>query len=98
MKTLPYDSTFCKARGCLLSETCLRARIPETDQPITIFTDEPFKFVDNKFDCPMYWGETQISIFEQLNDIVNGKDNERGSSENGIQGTTETEQRDTEIS
>ena len=94
MKTLPYDSTFCKARGCLLSETCLRARIPETEQPIAIFTDEPFKFVDNKFDCPMYWGETQISIFEQLNDIVNGQAGADKQADGREGGTGEETKRD----
>lgn len=82
-----HDYTFCHARGCLLSETCMRAQKPDSEDA-WFFSDEPFKIVDGKFDCAMYVGVNQINIFEQLKDIVNGEsDGNKGNDAEGFGGT-----------
>jgi hypothetical protein len=86
---LSKDHIFCYGRGCLLSEKCMRTKIPKEE--VHIFTDEPFRVIDNKFTCEMFYGELQESIMNQLNEIINGKDNTGGTEENGTQRTEETE-------
>lgn len=66
------DIQYCRGAGCLLRDTCKRAKDEKIDGEVW-FADEPFRIVDGKFHCDLYWGKTQISIFEQLNDVVNGK-------------------------
>jgi hypothetical protein len=39
------------------------------------FFEAPGKTEDDKFTCDMYWGENNELIWNQLKDIVNGKDN-----------------------
>jgi hypothetical protein len=39
------------------------------------FFEAPGKIEDDKFTCDMYWGENSQSIWNQLKDITNGKDN-----------------------
>jgi hypothetical protein len=66
------DITMCKGNGCLLAETCKRyTSTPSQYQ--SWFTDEPFRIIDGKFHCDLYWGVNQTSIFEQLKEITNGQ-------------------------
>ena len=65
--------TYCHARGCTLFQTCKRAEPPAPDDTVEYFSDEPFRVVGNKLECDMYFGTNQISIFEQLEEIANGR-------------------------
>jgi hypothetical protein len=83
------DFTYCHHRGCLLSETCIRAKKPESEDA-WFFSDEPFKYIDGKFDCAMYVGVNQINIFEQAKDNMDGSEaNNSGSSKGADNGGIE---------
>lgn len=67
------DITKCKGTDCLIKEKCIRYTAKETPHLQSWFVNMPFKIKDNKFTCDVYWGENAENIFNQLNDIVNGK-------------------------
>lgn len=80
------DIQYCAGRGCLLRDTCKRAKDERTDDEVW-FADEPFRIIEGKFHCDLYWGANQTSIFEQLNEITNGKagaDKQTDGGESGI--------------
>jgi len=61
------DITMCKGTNCPFKESCYRFMAnPEEYQ--SYFVEPPIK--DGK--CTMYWGENAESIWNQLNNIVNG--------------------------
>lgn len=84
------DITMCKADGCILALKCKRYTAKESEMQ-SYFTDAPYRIVNGETKCEMFWGETQDSIMNQLNEIVNGKDNERRTGETGTQRIKETE-------
>jgi len=64
------DITLCKGNGCLLRDKCKRATSKPSEMQ-SWFTDEPFRIVDGKFTCEMFWGEPQTEILNQLKEITN---------------------------
>ena len=68
------DITLCHAKGCPMKDTCKRAQEGDSDY----FVEPPYRVVDGKAHCDMYWGKNQTSIMEFLTDITNGKHNKQG--------------------
>lgn len=84
------DFTHCRGEGCLLAFRCRRF----TDKPSEnqyYFTDAPFKVIENTLHCDMFYGETQDSIIEQLNEITDGKANEGRNKETEFRGVEKDE-------
>lgn len=67
------DITMCKGTDCIIKEKCYRYTAKENKHLQSWFVDVPFEIKDNKFTCNVYWGENAQNIFNQLNDITNGK-------------------------
>ena len=63
------DITMCKDNDCNLKETCYRYTAKPSEYQY-YFVDSP-KGEDGK--CDYYWGLSQVSIFEQLEEIVKPK-------------------------
>ena len=74
------DITMCKADGCLLALKCKRYTAKASERQ-SWFTEAPYRVVNGKTKCDMFWSETSESILNQLNDIMNG--NERTDKGNG---------------
>ena len=75
------DITMCKADGCLLSLKCKRY-ISQPSEIQSWFTEAPYRVVNGKTECDMFWGETNESILNQLNEIMNGNERiDKGNSE-----------------
>jgi uncharacterized protein YodC (DUF2158 family) len=68
------DFIYCKGIDCLITDKCKRyvESPPEGDW---YFSDAPFKIIDGKFSCDMYWGYNQENILNQLNDICSNTNN-----------------------
>lgn len=64
------DITKCEGTNCPVKESCYRYTAKANVLGQSYFTDLPVK--DGK--CEMYWGENSKIIWNQLNDIVNGKE------------------------
>lgn len=69
------DITLCPGTDCPIKESCYRFTAPASEYRQSYFFQPPGKTEDGKFTCEMYWGEKSQSIFNQLKDITNGKDN-----------------------
>lgn len=70
------DITKCRGTDCPVKEKCFRFTSEPSEFKQSYFADVPGKLEGNEFTCNMYWGENAQSIWNQLNDIVNGKENE----------------------
>lgn len=75
--------TKCKGICCLVKDKCKRYTTGDSEHQ-SWFSDEPYRIVNGKFTCSMFWGEDAESIFNQLNDIVNGESN--GNKSNDTEG------------
>ena len=65
----------CPGTDCPVKEKCYRFTAPKCEYRQSYFFKAPGKTEDDKFTCDMYWGENNELIWNQLKDIVNGKDN-----------------------
>jgi hypothetical protein len=63
------DITLCPGTNCPYKETCYRYTSEPSDWQ-SYFSEPPIK--DGK--CDMYWGDNAEAIFNQLKDIVKGKE------------------------
>jgi hypothetical protein len=63
------DIAMCLGTDCPQKETCYRYTAKPSDWQ-TYFSVPPIK--DGK--CDMYWGDNAEAIFNQLKDIVDGKE------------------------
>jgi hypothetical protein len=63
------DIAKCLGTGCPQKETCYRYTAKPSDWQ-SYFSVPPIK--DGK--CNMYWGDQAQAVFNQLKDIVNGKE------------------------
>ena len=63
------DITMCPGTDCPYKETCYRYTAKPSDWQ-SYFSVPPIK--DGK--CDMYWGDNAEAIFNQLKNIVNGKE------------------------
>ena len=66
------DITMCKGTNCPVSTKCHRF-MAKADKYQSYFVDVPGETKDGKFTCDYFWGEQAQDIWNQLNDIVNGK-------------------------
>lgn len=83
------DYTMCRGNGCPLNETCKRyTSTPSQYQ--SWFADEPFRIIEGKFNCDLYWATNQIDIFEQTNEEhgQTGADKQTNGGEEGVGGQT----------
>ena len=69
------DISMCPGTDCPVKEKCYRFTAPKSEFMQSYFFEAPGKTEDDKFTCDMYWGENNELIWNQLKDIVNGKDN-----------------------
>jgi hypothetical protein len=63
------DITMCKGTDCPQKESCYRYTAKPSDWQ-SYFSVPPIK--DGK--CDMYWGDKAEAVFNQLKDIVEGKE------------------------
>lgn len=64
------DITMCEGGECPHKEQCYRFTAKPNQFMQSYFMEPPIK--DGK--CDHYWGENAESVWNQLNDIVNGND------------------------
>jgi hypothetical protein len=64
------DITKCHGDGCLIKDHCKRFTAIDHELYQSYFVDPPFELEENKFDCKMFWGDTQDAIFNLLLDIT----------------------------
>ena len=69
------DITKCQDNKCPARLMCYRFTAPKSEMWQSYFVEIPGKIEDDKFTCDMYWGEKAESIWNQLKDITNGKNN-----------------------
>lgn len=69
------DITCCPGTNCPVKEECYRFTAPKSEYGQSYFFEAPGKTVDDKFTCEMFWGDNAESIWNNLKDIKNGKDN-----------------------
>ena len=69
------DITMCNGTNCPKKEECYRFTVQANEYRQSYFCEVPFKIVENKFTCEMFWGDANERIFNQLKDITNGKSN-----------------------
>ena len=67
------DITLCKDHECKLNNTCFRYNAKPSEYQY-YFVESP-KGEDGK--CDYYWGLSQVTIFEQLEEIVKPKINKK---------------------
>lgn len=63
------DITMCSGEGCPAKDGCYRHTAEPNGLMQSYFVDPPIE--DGK--CEMFWGDTQTSIWEQLQEIVSPK-------------------------
>jgi len=59
------DITKCTGKDCLVKENCKRFTAEESIWQ-SWFTKPPFKIVEDKFTCEMYWGQNAQAIWNEL--------------------------------
>lgn len=75
------DYTSCPGNGCPIKEQCYRFFGPKEPLWQSYFDEIPGNWIETgeldpmghvvtRFDCEMFWGETQTSIMNQLKDIM----------------------------
>jgi hypothetical protein len=64
------DITMCPGTNCPQKEKCYRFKAKPSEYMQSYFMKAPIK--DGK--CDMYWGENAENIWNQLKDIVKGKE------------------------
>jgi len=64
------DITMCPGTNCPQKEKCYRFTAKPSEYMQSYFMEAPIK--DGK--CDMYWGENAENIWNQLKDIVEGKE------------------------
>lgn len=83
------DYTMCQADGCLLSLNCKRFTA-EPSEYQSYFTDAPYRVVNGTTECNMFWGDIQNSIFEQLKEITNDSNGNKGNDIGGVEEKEQT--------
>lgn len=70
------DITKCTGIGCPWKSKCIRFIQEEDKQYQAWFVGIPGKKVEEVFTCELFWGLPQERIFQQLNEIVTGREKE----------------------
>ena len=69
-KNMSPDISLCPGTDCPHKESCYRYTAKPNEYRQSYFSVAPIK--DGK--CDMYWGEKAEAVFNQLKDIVEGKE------------------------
>jgi len=64
------DITMCSGTNCPKKEECYRCTAYANEYRQSWFSEPPFKIVDDKFTCEMFWGHRNEGIINQLKDIM----------------------------
>ncbi len=64
------DITMCSGTNCPKKEECYRFTTYANEYRQSWFSEPPFKIVDDKFTCEMFWGDRNETIINQLKDIM----------------------------
>ena len=61
------DITKCTGVNCLVKERCKRFTAESKDYwKSWYFVEPPFKIVEDKFTCEMYWGQNAQAVWNEL--------------------------------
>jgi hypothetical protein len=60
------DITKCTGKDCLVKENCKRFTAKGNDYWQSWFFEPPFKIVEDKFTCEMYWGQKAQAVWNEL--------------------------------
>jgi len=71
------DIIMCKGGECPFRAMCYRFTSTPKKHNQSYFTEPPYKIIDGKPECEMFWGEASQQLMEQLNSIVNGTNKDR---------------------
>ena len=61
----------CGGKGCPIKDECFRHTAKANEYYQAFFVEPPFRVVDSKVHCDMYWGNNQTTmteLFEEEND------------------------------
>jgi hypothetical protein len=64
------DITMCSGTNCPKKDECYRFTSLASEHRQSWFNEPPFKIVENKFTCDMFWGDRNEGIINQLKDIM----------------------------
>lgn len=64
------DITMCSGTNCPKKEECYRFTAYANEHRQSWFNEPPFKIVENKFTCEMFWGDRNEGIINQLKNIM----------------------------
>jgi hypothetical protein len=77
------DITKCKGIDCPIKESCYRYTANASELWQSWFLDDNVgKYINEKFECDMYWGETAQSAWNQLNTIIEKEVHQNNSNLN----------------
>lgn len=83
------SNKLCLGSGCLLSLKCKRY-IPLPIDNTEYFTDAPYRVINGKTECNMFWGDIQSNIFGQLKEITNDSNGNKGDDIGGVEEKEQT--------
>jgi len=67
------DIAMCEGTNCPIKEQCERFTAKPNEYRQSYFVTIPGKRgEDGKWECEMFWGQTNENVMKQLNDILNG--------------------------
>jgi hypothetical protein len=71
------DITICPGGECPVKEHCVRFLTPADEHLQAYFFKPPFKIdEEGRWECEMFWGQTNENVMKQLNDILNGNESD----------------------
>jgi len=76
LKTIMSDITKCIGTGCPWKTKCHRFTAPADPEYQAEFYQIPGKWVEELFNCEMFWGDAQKRIYDQLKSIMRGDENQ----------------------
>ena len=63
----------CSCTNCPRKKECYRFTTYVNEYRQSWFCEPPFKIVENKFTCDMFWGDVGDVVMEQLKSIMRGE-------------------------
>ena len=67
------DITMCSGTNCPRKKECYRFTAYVNEYRQSWFCEPPFKIVEDKFTCEMFWGDANERVFNQLKNIMRQK-------------------------
>lgn len=73
------DITKCYGDGCLIKHKCRRYTAISNEYRQAYCTQPPIVYYDDgkKMECALFWDDHQTDILQQIEEIVQGKKNEK---------------------